>query len=47
MKKILSIALGAVFILGFMTVSVKAKTLKCQKVLNAKSDEARLLKEVS
>jgi TRAP-type mannitol/chloroaromatic compound transport system substrate-binding protein len=46
MKKILSIALGAVFILGFMTVSVKAKTLKCQTVLNAKSDEARLLKEV-
>ena len=46
MKKILSIALGAVFIFGFMTVSVKAKTLKCQTVLNAKSDEARLLKEV-
>ena len=45
MKKILTIVLGTVVILGFMTVSSKAKTLKCQTVLNAKSDEARLLKE--
>jgi TRAP-type mannitol/chloroaromatic compound transport system substrate-binding protein len=46
MKKILTIVLGSVLILGFMTVSAKAaKTLKCQTVLNAKSDEARLLKE--
>ena len=46
MKKILTLVLGAVAILGFMTVSAKAaKTLKCQTVLNAKSDEARLLKE--
>ena len=46
MKKILTIILGSVLVLGFMTVSAKAaKTLKCQTVLNAKSDEARLLKE--
>ena len=46
MKKFLKIILGSVLILGFMTVSAKAaKTLKCQTVLNAKSDEARLLKE--
>jgi TRAP-type mannitol/chloroaromatic compound transport system substrate-binding protein len=45
MKKILTVVLGTVVVLGFMTVSVKAKTLKCQTVLNAKSDEARLLKE--
>ena len=45
MKKILTVVLGTVVVLGFMTVSAKAKTLKCQTVLNAKSDEARLLKE--
>ena len=45
MKRLLTIVLGSVLILGFMTVSAKAKTLKCQTVLNAKSDEARLLKE--
>ena len=45
MKKILTVVLGTVVLLGFMTVSAKAKTLKCQTVLNAKSDEARLLKE--
>ena len=45
MKKILTVFLGTVVVLGFMTVSAKAKTLKCQTVLNAKSDEARLLKE--
>ena len=45
MKKILKVVLGTVVILGFMTASAKAKTLKCQTVLNAKSDEARLLKE--
>ena len=45
MKKILTLVLGVVFVLGFMTISAKAKTLKCQTVLNAKSDEARLLKE--
>jgi TRAP-type mannitol/chloroaromatic compound transport system substrate-binding protein len=45
MKKILTVVLGTVVVLGFMTISAKAKTLKCQTVLNAKSDEARLLKE--
>ena len=45
MKRLLTIVLGSVLILGFMSVSAKAKTLKCQTVLNAKSDEARLLKE--
>ena len=45
MKKLLTLVLGTVLILGFATVSAKAKTLKCQTVLNAKSDEARLLKE--
>ncbi len=45
MKKIFTVVLGTVVVLGFMTVSAKAKTLKCQTVLNAKSDEARLLKE--
>jgi TRAP-type mannitol/chloroaromatic compound transport system substrate-binding protein len=45
MKNILTVVLGTVVVLGFMTVSAKAKTLKCQTVLNAKSDEARLLKE--
>ena len=38
MKKILTVVLGTVVVLGFMTVSAKAKTLKCQTVLNAKSD---------
>ena len=45
MKKLLTLVLGTILILGFATVSAKAKTLKCQTVLNAKSDEARLLKE--
>jgi len=45
MKKLITLILSIVFVLGFMTVSSNAKTLKCQTVLNAKSDEARLLKE--
>ena len=44
MKKLITIAVASIVMLGFMTTSSNAKTLKCQTVINAKGDEARMLK---
>ena len=45
MRKLFTFILGTLLASSFMITSSSAKTLKCQTVLNAKSDEARLLKE--
>ena len=44
MKKLITIAVASIVMLGFMTTTSNAKTLKCQTVINAKGDEARMLK---
>ena len=44
MKKLITIAVASIVMLGFMTSTSNAKTLKCQTVINAKGDEARMLK---
>ena len=44
MKKFITIAVASIVMLGFMTSTSNAKTLKCQTVINAKGDEARMLK---
>ena len=45
MKKIISLVVGTL-LLTVMTVSgASAKTLKCQTVLNSKSDEVKMLKD--
>jgi len=44
MKKLITITVASIVMLGFMTSTSNAKTLKCQTVINAKGDEARMLK---
>ena len=44
MKKIISLFLGVVVLIGF-SATANAKTLKCQTVISAKADEVVMLKD--
>ena len=45
MRRLLSIVLGLAVFIGFSITSANAKTLKCQTVLNSKSDEVKMLQD--
>ena len=45
MKKLITIAVASIVMLGFMTTTSNAKTLKCQTVISSKADEVVMLKD--
>jgi len=45
MRKIISLFLGIVLLIGFTVSANAAKTLKCQTVISAKADEVKMLKD--
>ena len=45
MKKIISLVVGTLLLTVMTVTGASAKTLKCQTVLNSKSDEVKMLKD--
>ena len=45
MRKLLTVFLSLVAVIGFSISTANAKTLKCQTVISAKANEVKMLKD--